>query len=106
MNLMRAESPGPSVGKLVPKMRYTARILYVIYFALTISELIALLIAKMPWFDALCISVGTAGTGGFAVHSTGLEFFNPYTQYVIAIFMILFGINFTLYYLMLIYLYY
>lgn len=101
MNLMRAESPGPSVGKLVPKMRYTARILYVIYFALTILELIALLIAKMPWFDALCISVGTAGTGGFGILNSSIGGYSIAVQWIVTIFMILFGINFNAYYLIL-----
>ena len=101
MNLMRAESPGPSVGKLVPKMRYTARILYAIYFALTIIELISLLIAKMPWFDALCISIGTAGTGGFGILNTSCGSYPVAAQWIITLFMILFGINFNAYYLIL-----
>ena len=101
-NLMRAESPGPSVGKLVPKLRHTARILYAIYFILTIAELIALLIAKMPWFDALCISIGTAGTGGFGILNTSIAaYHSAYFDVVITIFMILFGINFNAYYLIL-----
>lgn len=101
MNLMRAESPGPSVGKLVPKMRYTARILYIIYFALTIFELIALLIANMPWFDALCISIGTAGTGGFGILNSSCGTYSIAVQWIITIFMILFGVNFNAYYLIL-----
>ena len=101
MNLMRAESPGPSVGKLVPKMRYTARILYIIYFVLTIIELIALLIAKMPWFDALCISIGTAGTGGFGILNSSMGSYSPVIQWIVTIFMLLFAINFNAYYLIL-----
>jgi len=101
MNLMRAESPGPSVGKLVPKMRYTARILYIIYFALTVSELIALLLVKMPWFDALCISIGTAGTGGFGILNSSCGAYSVAVQWIVTIFMILFGINFNAYYLIL-----
>lgn len=101
MNLMRAESPGPSVGKLVPKMRYTARILYIIYFVLTILELIALLLVNMPWFDALCISIGTAGTGGFGILNSSCGAYSVAAQWVITIFMILFGINFNAYYLLL-----
>ena len=101
MNLMRAESPGPSVGKLVPKMRYTARILYLIYLGLTIAELVALLIAKMPWFDAICIAVGTAGTGGFGVLNTSMAGYSVAVQWIVTIFMILFGINFNAYYLIL-----
>jgi len=100
-NLMRAESPGPSVGKLVPKLRYTARILYVIYFVLTIIELIALLIAQMPWFDALCISIGTAGTGGFGILNSSIGGYSTAVQWIVTIFMILFGINFNAYYLIL-----
>lgn len=101
MNLMRAESPGPSVGKLVPKMRYTARILYIIYFVLTIIELIALLFTKMPWFDALCISIGTAGTGGFGILNSSCAAYSVSAQWIITIFMILFAINFNAYYLIL-----
>ena len=101
MNLMRAESPGPSVGKLVPKMRYTARILYIIYFVLTIIELIALLLVKMPWFDALCISIGTAGTGGFGILNSSGGGYSVAVQWIVTIFMILFAINFNAYYLIL-----
>ena len=99
MNLMRAESPGPSVGKLVPKVRYTARILYLIYFVLTIIELISLLIAKMPWFDALCISIGTAGTGGFGILNSSVASYSSSVQWIVTIFMIAFAINFNAYYL-------
>lgn len=70
INLMRAESPGPSVGKLVPKMKYTARILYIIYFGMTILEFIFLIIGKMPVFDSICTAVGTAGTGGLESRTT------------------------------------
>ncbi len=101
MNLMRAESPGPSVGKLVPKMRYTARILYAIYFVLTVLELIALLVVKMPWFDALCISIGTAGTGGFGILNSSIGSYSVAVKWIVTIFMILFGINFNAYYLIL-----
>ena len=101
INLMRAESPGPSVGKLVPKIRYTARILYVIYFAMTVLEVILLLFGGMPVFDALTTSFGTAGTGGFGIKNDSFMSYSPYLQWVVTIFMILFGINFTAYYLML-----
>ena len=100
-NLMRAESPGPSVGKLVPKLRYTARILYLIYLVLTIIEFITLLVVKMPWFDALCISIGTAGTGGFGILNSSIGSYSIAAQWVITIFMILFSINFNAYYLIL-----
>lgn len=73
INLMRAESPGPSVGKLVPKMKYTARILYIIYFGLTLIQFILLIIGRMPVFDAVCTAFGTAGTGGFGIKMTALQ---------------------------------
>lgn len=99
INLMRAESPGPSVGKLVPKIRYTARILYLIYFVLTLIQLVALLFAKMPIFDAICITLGTAGTGGFSILNTGLAGYTPLQQWITTIFMLVFSINFNAYYL-------
>ena len=101
MNLMRAESTGPSIGKLVPKIRYSARILYMIYFALTIIQFLALLIVKMPWFDALCISIGTAGTGGFGILNSSCATYSVAAQWIITIFMILFSINFNAFYLIL-----
>lgn len=101
INLMRAESPGPSVGKLVPKIRYTARILYIIYFAMTLLELILLLLGDMPLFDALTTSFGTAGTGGFGIKNDSFMSYSPYLQWVVTIFMILFGVNFNAYYLLL-----
>ena len=101
INLMRAESPGPSVGKLVPKIRYTARILYIIYFAMTILEIILLLLGDMPLFDALTTSFGTAGTGGFGIKNDSFKSYSPYLQWVVTIFMILFGVNFNAYYLLL-----
>lgn len=101
MNLMRAESPGPSVGKLVPKVRATARILYMIYFGMTVIQLIFLLIGGMPFLEALMITFGTAGTGGFGVRNSSIGGYTPYVQWVVAIFMILFGINFNAYYFLL-----
>lgn len=101
MNLMRAESPGPTVGKLVPKVKSTARILYLIYFGMTVVEIILLLIGKMPLFDAITLSFGTAGTGGFGVLNDSLASYTMYQQWIVTIFMILFGINFNLYYLLL-----
>ncbi|MBQ7677659.1 MAG: TrkH family potassium uptake protein, partial [Lachnospiraceae bacterium] len=101
INLMRAESPGPSVGKLVPKIRYTARILYQIYFLLTITEIIFLLLGRMPLFDAVCTAFGTAGTGGFGIRNTSLAGYSMYLQWVTTVFMILFGVNFNAYYLLL-----
>ncbi|MCI6005809.1 MAG: TrkH family potassium uptake protein [Blautia sp.] len=101
MSLMRAESPGPSVSKLVPKVQSTAKILYIIYFGITVAEILLLLLGKMPVFDALCTAFGTAGTGGFGVRSDSIAGYSTYIQVVVTIFMILFGINFTFYYLVL-----
>lgn len=99
MHLMRAESPGPQVGKMVPKARNTAIILYVIYTLMTVAEIILLLIAGMPFFDAVTLSFGSAGTGGFSILNSGLATYNPASQYIVAIFMILFGVNFNVYFL-------
>lgn len=101
INLMRAESPGPSVGKLVPKVRYTARILYIIYFGITLAEIILLLIGNIPLFDAVTISFGTAGTGGFGIKNDSLAGYSSYIQWIVTIFMILSGVNFNAYYLIL-----
>lgn len=102
IHLMRAESPGPSVGKLVPKLRKTSMILYRIYFVMTIIMILLLLAGRMPLFDSLLLSFGAAGTGGFGILNTGCATYTPYVQYVIAIFMILFGVNFNVYYFLLI----
>ena len=101
MHLLRAESPGPNVGKLVPKMRQTASILYIIYIALTVIDLIFLLLGDMPLFDAVCTAFGTAGTGGFGVKNDSMASYSPYLQNVTTVFMALFGINFSCYYLLL-----
>ena len=101
MNLMRAESPGPSVGKLVPKVKESAKILYIIYFSITITEIVLLIIARMPVFDAICIGFGTAGTGGFGVRGDSCASYNAVCQWIITIFMALFGINFNFYYFIL-----
>ena len=101
MNLMKAESPGPSVGKLVPKVRQTAKYLYIIYFALTVIEVIFLLFGGMNLFEALTTSFGTAGTGGFAIWNDGFVSVSPYIQWVVTIFMLLFGVNFGFYFLIL-----
>lgn len=101
MHLMRAESPGPVVGKLVPKVRQTALILYTIYLGMTILEIVILLIGKMPVFDAFLLSFGSAGTGGFAIKADGLASYTMFQQGVITVSMILFGVNFTFYYLLL-----
>lgn len=99
IHLMKAESPGPSVGKLVPKMKHTARLLYLIYFGLTIIEIILLLTGGMPLFDSLTTTFGTVGTGGFGIKNSSIAGYSPYLQWVITIFMILSGINFNAYYL-------
>lgn len=101
LHLMKAESPGPSVGKLVPKSNKTARILYLIYFTLTITLIILLLCGGMSLFDSVTIAFGTAGTGGFGVLNTSIASYNTYCQVVITIFMTLFGINFNFYFLLL-----
>ena len=101
MHLMRAESPGPDVGKLVPRMKDTAKILYAIYIVLTVLCFIFLLFGGMNWLEALCTAFGTAGTGGFGVRNDSMASFNAYTQIVTTVFMFLFGINFSCYYLIL-----
>ena len=101
MHLLRAESPGPDVGKLVPKMRKTAAILYLIYVAMTIINVIFLLLGDMPFFEALCTAFGTAGTGGFGIKNDSMGGYSPYLQNVTTVFMILFGVNFSCYYLLL-----
>ena len=101
MHLLRAESPGPNVGKLVPRMRKTAGILYILYIGLTFLNAIFLLIGKMPLLEAVCTAFGTAGTGGFGVKNDSLAGYSPYIQNVTTVFMTLFGINFSCYYLML-----
>ena len=101
MHLLRAESPGPEVGKLMPRMKQTALTLYLCYIALSLLNLIFLLLGDMPFFDAICTMFGTAGTGGFGVRNDSMASFSPYIQNVTAIFMLLFGINFSCYYLLL-----
>lgn len=98
MNLMKAESPGPSVGKLVPKVKQTAQILYVIYFVMTVIQIILLLLAGMPLFDTLCTSFGTAGTGGFGIKADSMAGYSTAIQWIVTVFMILFGVNFNAYY--------
>lgn len=100
MNLLKAESPGPSVGKLVPKIRDTALLLYKIYFAMTLVEIVLLIAGGMPVFDSLCHAFGTAGTGGFGIWNSSIGGYSDYLINVITVFMILFGVNFNVYYLM------
>ena len=101
MHLLRAESPGPDVGKLVPKMRQTAMILYIIYIVMTVINVIFLLAGDMPFLEALCTAFGTAGTGGFGVKNDSMASYSAYIQNVTTVFMFLFGINFSCYYLLL-----
>ena len=101
LHILRAESPGPTVNKMVPRMKQSATILYLIYCALTVVDIIALLIAKMPAFDAVCIAFGTAGTGGFGVLNSSMASYTHAAQNITTVFMLLFGVNFGLYYLLL-----
>ena len=101
MHLLRAESPGPNVGKLVPKMRTTASILYLIYVGMTVLNIVLLLIGGMTPLEAVCNAFGTAGTGGFGVRNDSFASYSPYLQIVTTVFMILFGVNFSCYYLIL-----
>ncbi len=100
MHLMKAESPGPSVNKLVPKVQSTAKILYGLYIALSVLEFVLLLAGKMPVFDALCTTFGTAGTGGFGIKNSSIGGYSLYIQGIVTLFMILFGINFNVYFLL------
>lgn len=102
MHLLRAESPGPNVGKLVPKMKKTAGILYILYILLTVVNIIFLLAGGMSLFEAVCTAFGTAGTGGFGVKNDSIAGYSPYIQNVCTVFMLLFGVNFSCYYLLLI----
>lgn len=99
IHIMRAEMPGPIVGKIVPRARQTARILYVIYFVMTVAQIVLMLLGGMPLFDSVLHAFGTAGTGGFGIKADSIASYSPYLQWVIAIFMFLFGVNFNLYYL-------
>mgnify|MGYP000739414002 CR=1 FL=1 len=101
IHLLRAESPGPSVGKMVPRMRQTASLLYKIYIVLTVLCVLFLLAGGMPLFDSLCTAFGTAGTGGFGFRNDSFGSFSPYIQWVVTVFMILFGVNFNAYFLLL-----
>ena len=103
MHIMRAEVPGPTVGKLVPRVRQTAKILYLIYIAMTVLEMLLLLLGGMDFYDALLHAFATAGTGGFSTRAASIAAFDSvYLEMVIAVFMVLFGINFNLYFLLLI----
>ncbi len=102
IHILRAEMPGPSVGKLVPRIKDTAKILYLIYIAMTLLEIVLLLCGGMTLFDSMVHAFGTAGTGGFGTHADSIASYNPYIQWVITVFMLLFGINFNVFYFLLI----
>ena len=101
MHVLRAEVPGPTVGKLVPRLRDTARILYLLYILVGVLEVIFLLLGGMNLYESLVHMFGTAGTGGFGVKADSIASYSPYLQWVITAFMLIFGINFNLYYFML-----
>lgn len=102
IHILRAEMPGPVMGKLVPKLKQTAKILYLIYIVMTVLEMILLLCGGMSLFDSALHSFATAGTGGFGIKGDSIASYSPYLQWVIAAFMFLFGINFNIYYLLLV----
>ena len=105
LHILKAESAGPQVGRLVSKMQVSSRILYIIYLVITLIEFLLLWLGpdkEMTFFNSLIYTFGTAGTGGFGAHPESLEYFTNYSQYVIAIFMLIFGVNFSLFYLILI----
>lgn len=99
MHIMKAESPGPSVSKLVPRVKTTALLLYSIYFVLTLVEFVLLLCGGMTVFEALNTAFSTAGTGGFSIYNSGLSGFSPYIQIVVTVFMLLCSVNFTCFFL-------
>ena len=101
INILKAEMPGPTVDKLAPKSRDTARILYLLYISLTVLETVLLLLGGMGLFDSVVHSLSTAGTGGFGAYNASAANFSPYIQWVLTVFMLLFGVNFNLYYLLL-----
>ena len=101
INLLRAESPGPTVGKLVPKIKSTARFLYIFYLVMSIVQVLFLLAGKVPFLEALMITFGTAGTGGFGIKNDSMASYSMYVQWVVIVFMSLFGVNFNMYFLLL-----
>ncbi len=101
LHIMRAESPGPQVDKLVPRLQKSAKILYAIYIGMTLLQILLLLLGGMPLFDSVCTAFGTAGTGGFGVKNSSMADYSPYLQTVCTVFMALFGVNFSIFYLLL-----
>ena len=102
IHIMRAEMPGPIIGKLAPKAKQTAKILYLIYIILTVLEILFLKFGGMSLFEAVTHSMATAGTGGFGIKNDSIASYSPYLQWVITVFMLMFGVNFNIYYLLLI----
>ena len=101
MNLMKAESTGPSIDKLVPRLKDTAKILYTLYLGMTVLETVILLICGMNLFESLTLTFGTVGTGGFGIVNESIALYSPSVQWVITVFMVLSGINYNLYFLLL-----
>ncbi len=101
IHIMRAEMPGPVVDKIVPRAKDTAKILYLIYMGMTVLEIVMLVCGGMPFFDSIIHSFGTAGTGGFGIKNDSITSYNAYCQWVIAAFMVIFGVNFNIYFLLL-----
>ncbi len=101
IHILKAEMPGPIMGKLVPRLKDTARVLYLIYIVMTVAQIILMFAGGMPLFDSVVHAFGTAGTGGFGIKADSIASYSPYLQWVITIFMLLFGINFNLYFLLL-----
>lgn len=102
IHIMKAEMAGPIIGKLVPRTKDTAKILYLIYIAMTVAEIIFLLVGGMSFFEAVLHAFGTAGTGGFGIKADSIAGYSPYLQWVITIFMFLFGINFNIYFILIV----
>ncbi len=102
IHILRAEMPGPIVGKIMPRSKSTSKILYIMYMAITLVQIILLLCGGMPLFDSIVHTFGTAGTGGFGIKADSITGYSPYVQWVIGIFMLIFGVNFNLYYLLII----
>lgn len=100
MMIMKAESPGPDVSKIVPRVADTAKALYKIYAALTLFWIVLFLLSGMSIYDSICIAFGSAGTGGFAVRNSGMADYSMLSQFLISVSMIMFGVNFNVYYLM------
>ena len=99
LHLLRAESPGPQVEKLLPRTRDTARVIYLLYIGLSVLNLVFLLAGKMPLLEAMCTMFGAAGTGGFGVKNDSMASYSTYLQAVTTVFMALFGVNFSIYFL-------